>query len=242
MGVLAVLVVVLGVQAIRHVGGEEVPSGGGVGLPSPTGDAPAVLFVGDNYTAAGAGITNTYARQTAKTMGWVYLLDAQAGTGFVAAGQQRSSANGPYFSRLDRVKSVFRPDYVIVTGGRNDAGENSTRVVQAATSYLHAVRKAFPDARMIIVAPFWVDSRPPSTLLALRNAERGLAPALHAAFIDPLSQGWITNQNQSQYIGGDRVDPTVEGHAYLARLLTAEVKRIAWPTARSTSATRSTNS
>jgi hypothetical protein len=87
---------------------------------------------------------------------------------------------------------------------------------------------------LVIVAPFWVDSQPPSTLLALRDAERSLAPSLHAAFIDPLSQGWITNSSQSQYIAGNRVDPTVDGHNYLARQLTTRLKQIKWPPSRNT--------
>jgi hypothetical protein len=238
LGFLAVAVVVFGIQAVRNVGAADTSQDTGIGLPSPTGTAPAVLFIGDNYTAAGAGITNTFARQSAKAMGWAYLSDAQAGTGFLAAGQQESSDNGPYFSRLDRDKGVFRPDFVVVSGGRNDAAESSARLTQAGTSYLRSVREAFPDARMVIVSPFWVDSRPPSSLTALRDAEQRLAPSLQAAFIDPLGESWITNQNQSQYIGGNRVNPTVEGHAYLARLLTAKLKAITWP-AKSASATRS---
>lgn len=241
LGLLAVLLVVLGVQAVWGIGADSVPEGTGSGVPSPTSTAPAALFIGDNYTAAGAGITNTFARQTAKAMGWVYLSDAQHGTGFLAAGQQISSDNSPYFGRLDRLKGVFRPDYVIVSGGRNDSVENSSRLVRAATSYLRSVREAFPEARMVIIAPFWVDSDPPSSLTALRDAEQRLAPSLHAAFIDPLGGRWITNQNQPLYIGGDRVDPTVEGHAYLARLVITQLKKVHWPAAPRASAARSTS-
>jgi lysophospholipase L1-like esterase len=228
---LIVGAVVLAVQAIR-VGADDARAGTQSTAPAVAAGPPSALFIGDDYTAAGAGIKNTCSRLTAKAMGWVYLVDAQAGTGFVADGQQRSSAYGPYFSRLDRDKAVFRPDYVVVTGGRNDADESASRVVAAATDYLRAVRRAFPGSRLVIVAPFWVDSGPPSTLLALRDAERALAPSLHAAFVDPLGGAWITNGTQSRYIAGDRVDPTVEGHVYLARQLTARLKAVSWPAAR----------
>jgi lysophospholipase L1-like esterase len=234
LALLLVLAVVLAVQALQVGTGEAQEADATDDPPNQLGTASTALFIGDDYATAGGGITNTYARITAKSMGWVLLMDAQAGTGFVANGQQQSSGNGPYFSRLNRDKAVFRPDYVVVTGGRNDGTESSGRVVRAATSYLRSVRQAFPDARLVIVAPFWVDSQPPSTLLALRDAERGLAPSLHAAFIDPLSQGWITNNSQSQYIAGNRVDPTVDGHNYLARQLTARLKQIKWPPSRST--------
>lgn len=225
---LVVGAVVLAVQAVR-VGTDDARAGAGSTPSAGPAGAPTALFIGDDYTAAGAGIKDTFARLTARSMGWVYLVDAQGGTGFVANGQQRSSAHGPYFSRLDRDKAVFRPDYVIVSGGRNDGAESPARVVAAATEYLRSVRKAFPDARLVIVAPFWVDSRPPSTLLALRDAERALAGSLHAAFIDPLNGRWVTNDTQARYIAGNRVDPTPEGHAYLSRQLTAQLKAIKWP-------------
>jgi hypothetical protein len=232
LGAIAVTVVLLAVTAVQHSGSSAVRnSDSAAGVVAEPARTPAALFVGDDYAAGGGGVVETFARITSRRMHWVYLRDAQPGTGFVADGQQWSSSNGPYLSRLARDRSQFRPDYVIVTGGRNDAEQRTAAVRNAATGYLPALHRAFPKARLIIVAPFWVDSDPPSTLLALRDTERGVARKLGATFVDPLAARWITNDNQATYIRADRVLPNPDGHQYLAQRLSGALQSVIKPPA-----------
>jgi lysophospholipase L1-like esterase len=42
--------------------------------------------------------------------------------------------------------------------------------------------------------------------------------------VDPLAEGWFTGSD-SGLIGADRVHPTDDGHAYLARLIAPDIER-----------------
>lgn len=182
-----------------------------------------VLIVGDSY-AAGTGATDLYggfAELTAVRMGWFANLDAQGDTGFVADGHTADPAHSPYPSRLATDRR-YLADYVIITGGRNDAA--NPNAPEAASSYLKDVRLTFAKAKLVVVAPFWSNSNPPPGLLAIRDSEQRTATQLGAVFIDPLAGRWITDEDAAQLIGPDHTHPTPAGHRYLAERLVAALR------------------
>jgi lysophospholipase L1-like esterase len=190
---------------------------------------PAALWVGDSYAAGGgADVANqAFPETVSHDMGWICNLDAEPGTGFVNDGHGGKYADPsyqPYLGRLATDGQKFKVDLLIVTGGRNDFDWSTNDAAAAARSYLLAAHAQFPKARLVIVAPFWMDSHPVPQIFAERDAEKALAASLHAVFIDPLAEQWMTDQTKAQYLSSDGVHPNQAGHDYLARRLTADLR------------------
>lgn len=173
---------------------------------------PTALFVGDSYISS---TPDNFACQTARRLGWSCVVDAIGGTGYAGA--------RAYPGRLADDVARYRPDWVVVTGGRNDSQDEDAPA--AADRYLTDVRDAFPDAGLVVVGPFWDDSRPPASVLRLRDQLRTTAGRLGARFVDPLEDRWITEENAGRYIGADGVHPNAAGHRYLAERLAAALDR-----------------
>jgi lysophospholipase L1-like esterase len=196
--------------------------------PTPTAAAQVTaLVVGDSYLAGAIGVTQqrTFGPLTCTALGWLCQYDAQGGTGYAADGHDNDSAFRPYGIRLatDQANDAT-PDVVVITGGRNDAAEADGAT--SAKAYLAAVRKAYPTAALVVVAPFWDDSKPPPALLALRDVLKVQASRNRAAFIDPLGAEWITDANAPTYIGSDGTHPTAAGHAFLAQKLSSALREV----------------
>lgn len=179
---------------------------------------PAVLFVGDSYTAGGGtvGAPFTFADLTCDRLGWSCYKDAQGGTGYTADGKVNDPAYTPYAGRLKRTRATVRPDLVIVSGGRNDVGASGEAA--AVARYLSAARAAFPSARIIVLSPFWNDDRPPQVLRDVHTATRDGAARVAATWID--TTGWL----DPSMMGPDDVHPTAAGHEQLARRLIIAVR------------------
>lgn len=179
------------------------------------------LFIGDSYTAGGGevGAPYTFADLTCNEMGWVCAKDAQGGSGFIADGRVNDPSFTPYIGRLARTAGNYRPEVVIVSGGRNDAGGGGER--QAAERYFTALRDAYPDAKVVALSPFWNDSHPPGPVVDVREAIRGAATRHGAVWVD--TTGWLT----PRLMGKDGVHPTLAGHRRLADRLLAFMRRLA---------------
>lgn len=167
------------------------------------------LFVGDSYTAGAADVprSDAFASLTCDSMSWLCLFDAQGGTGYAAEGHENLPTNTAFGQRLSRSKAEFRPDIVIVSGGRNDRGD--PRAAAAASVYLRSVRQAFPGARLVVLSPFWVHSNPPAWMRTLRISVKSAATSAGAVWVD--TDGWLRPAD----ISGDGVHPTAAGHGAL---------------------------
>jgi lysophospholipase L1-like esterase len=181
---------------------------------STTPAQQVALFVGDSYTHGAADVNSdhTYAPLTCTRMGWACRMDAVGGTGFV----QGKADHRDYASRLPTTRRKYHPDYVFVTGGRNDLFRpeiSQAEITTAVRDYLRQVRAAFPSARLVVLAPFWIDASPPESVQWLTSTEQAAASAVGATWIP--TDGWLDRS----LLEPDNVHPTAAGHDQLSRRL-----------------------
>ena len=186
----------------------------------------ASLWVGDSFTA-GAGAVRPRQGEaclTAKMMGWLCTLDAQAGTGFLNEGKAGDPSFVPIEGRLRHTKEQFVADVIVVDGGRNDLTAPAGALELAMSSYFTALRTAWPDAEVVIIAPYFMrgEGVPVVGLTAFMAAE---AARIDASFIDPIGEGWVSEKTATM-TADDRLHPSPEGHAYLAKHLAARLREL----------------
>jgi lysophospholipase L1-like esterase len=189
------------------------------GALASTDRAPTALFVGDSYTAGTLGITayQTFPQLTCNTLGLTCNLDGEGSTGYQADGHKISDAFRPYADRLAHDVKNYEADLVIVSGGRNDIGEPGSEY-KAAHTYFLAVQRAYPQARLVVVEPFWTSKAPPLTVRRLRADVRRAAHAVGAVYLP--TNGWLTKGS----VASDGVHPNREGHRQLAARLTTSLR------------------
>jgi lysophospholipase L1-like esterase len=102
----------------------------------------------------------------------------------------------------------------IVFGSRNDYFAPPDAVYAAATRTFTTTRAAAPNTRLLVIGPAWINAAVPVQLPRVRDAVQRAAADTQATFVDPLTEGWFVGL--PQLIGADIVNPTDEGHVYLA--------------------------
>ena len=129
----------------------------------PEGDGPVVAFYGDSYTL-GTGASDASHRWStivSEERGWREFNPSVNGLGFV---NNRTSFEG---GDLPGLVIDAEPDIVFVTMGLNDnfsydARADEIHAADRATTST-ASRRRLPDARLVVVEPFWyTDERPAS--------------------------------------------------------------------------------
>ena len=193
---------------------------------------PVALFIGDSYTAGsgGAGPQRSFACLTARTMGWICRNDGEPGTGYTNRGKVHGDGNDTYARRALRpatpaaAGTASRVDVVVVTGGRNDSGSSVPVRVAAAGLTLDRLRVTYPDARIVVVGPFWVDDAVPPSLLGFNEGLRAEARARNLTFLDPIGERWLTTAGRARWVAADDVHPSVAGHQRLAAMLVTSLE------------------
>lgn len=177
------------------------------------------LFIGDDYAAGTEGLlsADTFAGLACARLGWVCNVDAESGTGYVSNGHDVKVTHSPYLDRLAHTSKTFAADVVVVSGGRNDGA--SPRSATAIGAYFRAVRRAYPEAEVIALSPFWEDARVPSWLARQRVRVQTAARAGRTCFID--TTGWL----RPALITEGTLQPTADGQSVIADRLVAELKR-----------------
>jgi lysophospholipase L1-like esterase len=220
---LAVIVVVLATLAMRR---PAIPAGAAI-QPAGQHVDPSALFLGDSYTAGtgATGVTTGEACLTANALGWVCNLDAQGGTGFVT-GAPSSAGFGALPTRLTATHSAKLADIIIIDAGRNDGDQDPAKVQTAIRNYLHAVRQAWPLAKLVVVEPYYMGQAAsplsPATLAVLRAQTKRAGGVL----VDPIGEGWIKRSLTAKMTIKDGIHPTPAGHRYIARHLVADLRRL----------------
>jgi lysophospholipase L1-like esterase len=175
------------------------------------GSGMAVL--GDSYSSGwqGSGTGRRgWPSLVAAEFGWHVTNLAVPGTGYLNPGW-----TGQPIGALVDAAIRQRPEVVIIAAGHNDSRWTAGATGAAADRAIDRLRRGLPDAGIVIVAPIWSDSDPPSRCLALRDHLRATAERIGATFIDPLGAGWFTGRAH-RFIGRDGIHPTDAGHVYLA--------------------------
>ena len=190
---------------------------------SPTGsdavtdpDAPVVAFYGDSYTL-GTGLADLSGRWSTvicEDRGWREFNPSVNGLGFV---NNRSTQNLP-----EQIVAED-PDIVFVTMGLNDnfsydrVGTGIRDQIAADFEYLTT---ELPDARFIVVEPFWYTDERPESVEIIIDWVHDAAEREGADWI-PGASHWI--EGHPEWMAGDGLHPNEDGYAEMTRRMDAEL-------------------
>jgi lysophospholipase L1-like esterase len=186
------------------------------------GTGPVVAFYGDSYTL-GTGATDASRRWSSivsATRGWTEVNPSVNGLGFVR--------NRSVFGAGDVVDAVIGagPDLVIVTLGLNDnfAFEAAgTRIAEQIVDDLSRLRTALPEARMVVVEPFWYTDERPRSVEAIIGWVREAAAGIGADHIAGASRFL---EGRPEWIGQDGLHPNDDGYAEIAARMDSALRAI----------------
>jgi len=213
---------VVGVIVLMMVAGCGVPQA----TPSPEGsaavgpDSPVVAFYGDSYTLGTglADLSHRWSTVICERRGWVEFNPSVNGLGFV--NNRRSDVDLPGLI-IDQ-----HPDIVFVTMGLNDnfsyerAGTGIRDQIDADFERLSG---ALPEARFIVVEPFWYTDERPESVEIIIGWVHDAADKIGADWI-PDASHWI--EGHPEWMASDGLHPNDDGYAEMARRMETELARL----------------
>ncbi|MFM9877895.1 MAG: SGNH/GDSL hydrolase family protein [Rhodoglobus sp.] len=181
-----------------------------------------VAFYGDSYTlGTGASVPSVrWSSVICAGRGWSEFNPSVNGLGFI---NNRST-----FGEGDLPSLVIAddPDIVFITMGLNDNfsfGRAADRIRGQITADFERLKTALPDARFIVVEPFWyTDSRPPSVEVII-GWVRAAAASIEADYI-PGASRWI--EGHPEWMASDGVHPNDVGYAEMAVRMDEELTKL----------------
>ena len=214
----AVLVVVMlgGIVALVTKSYAVPATGDNAGTASTsnaTGTGELVSFYGDSYTlgTGASSPTKRWSTIVSKERNWNEFNPSANGLGFV---NNRSD-----FGEGDEPSEIIasKPDIVFITMGLNDnfsydfaANEIKSQITDDFTR----LKKALPDARFIVVEPFWYTDERPASLEVISNWVKDAASGIGADYI-PGASRWI--QGHPEWMADDGLHPNDDGYAAMAK-------------------------
>ena len=216
--VVALIVAVIGVIAVvdgsnRHSARVPVPS---------AGSGPLVAFYGDSYTL-GTGSTDDERRwstQICRDRGWREFNPSVNGLGFVNNRDRFGAGDLP-----DLIITA-QPDIVFVTMGLNDnfSYDVAAQDIKAQiTDDLSRLSAALPDARFIVVEPFWYTDERPRSVEVIISWVESAAAAIGAVYIAGSSR-WI--EGHPEWMAADGLHPNDDGYLEMARRMDLELEAL----------------
>jgi acyl-CoA thioesterase-1 len=185
-------------------------------LRRPT--APLVMIIGDSFTVGSGPVQgwDSYAAQTARTLGWQLVTAGASGTGFVNPGPVGRTFEMSFDKELS-----WRPppSLLIISGGHNDRQVSPGTVHQAVGRLLELARRRWPQTKIVVIGPIWM-AKTPAWGYQVRDAIAVAAEEARTPFLDPLSRSW-----GSGTILPDGVHPTYEGHTKIAQWLVGALRK-----------------
>lgn len=179
-----------------------------------------VLFVGDSYSA-GAGASTEATRWTSrasKTLEWNETNVALGGTGYLTTSSRAGCGLDfcPAYPQRINETAANDPDYVIISGGRNDTvGPSEFR--PAVETTVDTARAKYPEATLILTSPIWDADPAPNGLNQRRDVVATVATERGIRYIDlgePLADKY-------DLITDDGIHPNDQGHAAIANAFLA---------------------
>jgi len=221
-GARRALLTTLAAIATTALVGCAVPGTAGSPASPADGDGPLVAFYGDSYTL-GTGASDPSKRWSsiiAADRGWREFNPSVNGLGYVR--------NRPFVGDGDLPSLIIeqQPDIVVVTMGLNDnfdydrVGEGIRDAMIADVDRLVA---GLPDARFIVVEPFWYTDERPDSVEVIGGWQREQAERIGAEYIAGASR-WI--EGQPDWMAIDGLHPNDEGYAAMAERMDAELERL----------------
>jgi lysophospholipase L1-like esterase len=185
-------------------------------------DATRVAFYGDSYTL-GTGASDESKRWStiiSQQRGWSEFNPSVNGLGFI---NNRSA-----FGEGDEPSLVIAddPDILFITMGLNDnfSYDRASEQIRAQiTDDVTRLNTELPDARIIVVEPFWyTDERPESVEIIIGWVEAAAAD-IDAEYIAGASH-WI--EGHPEWMAADGLHPNDEGYAEMAKRMNAELDKL----------------
>ena len=179
-----------------------------------------VSFYGDSYTL-GTGATGVEKRWSTIVSGardWKEFNPSVNGLGFV-----RNRTTG--YDLPDQV-IASEPDIVFITMGLNDnfAFDYAPDEIKAAISAdFTKLKDALPDARFIVVEPFWYTDSRPVSVETIIGWVKDAAAVIDADYIAGASH-WI--EGHPEWMAEDGLHPNDDGYAEMARRMNEELGRL----------------
>jgi lysophospholipase L1-like esterase len=191
--------------------------------PAPAaGDpnAPVVAFYGDSYTL-GTGASDTARRWSTiicTDRGWNEFNPSVNGLGFV--NNRRPDVD------LPSLVIAEDPDIVFVTMGLNDNfsyGAAADEIRAAIDADLSRLKAELPDARFIVVEPFWYTDERPESVEVIIGWVHAAGDAIGADWI-PDASHWI--EGHPEWMASDGLHPNDDGYAEMARRMDAALTEL----------------
>ncbi len=185
-------------------------------------DAPLIAFYGDSCTL-GTGATSPSVRwstRIAENRGWREFNPSVDGLGFIN--------NRTLFGDGDLLSMIIaqQPDLVMVTMGLNDnfAFAFAADAIEAQISTdLRRLRDGVPDARIIVVEPFWYTAQRPESVGIIIDWVRLAAAEIGADYIEGAST-WIAGRDGE--MAADGLHPNDEGYALMTRRMDEALREL----------------
>ena len=190
--------------------------------PAGDEDAPRVAFYGDSYTL-GTGASDPSLRWSSiicAERGWQEFNPSVNGLGFV--NNRATDGEGD----LPALVIANDPSIVFITMGlidnfSYDRAANQIRL--RITEDFTRLATALPDARFIVVEPFWYTDRRPESVEVIIGWVRDAAAAIGADYI-PGASHWI--EGHPEWMASDGLHPNDAGYAAMATRMDAELTKL----------------
>jgi lysophospholipase L1-like esterase len=180
----------------------------GCAAPGPS-DGASVAFYGDSYTL-GTGASSEQHRWStivSKTRNWEEINPSVNGLGFFA------NRGG-----LDLPGAIIAtdPDIVFITMGLNDNflyDTDADAIHAQLDTDIDRLASELPDARLIVVEPFWYTDYRPDSVEVIIGWVKDAATRVDADYI-PGASRWI--EGHPEWMAADLLHPNDAGYAAMA--------------------------
>lgn len=187
---------------------------------------PAVLFISDSYSAGSGLDENFYGCTAALRMGWLCNVSGEPGTGYISGGTANRFDLGhnlgmttSFGERISSLARRYTPNVVILDGGRYDLFAPFDAIFDAMSSVIKTVRQTWPDARLAMIRPRFLD-RPDDNLGFdddFMARLQGVPGAEGMAVLDPISR-FVGTDTSTMVPDGQR-NPNQQGEIALSSSL-----------------------
>lgn len=202
------------------------PSTAQVDRPQPpTTTRPSALIIGDSYTWGSGMAELSYGCMAAAKLGWLCHLSGGPGTGYLRGGPsnrfvlEHIGPSTSFDERLPGLAAKYKPNVVILDGGRSDVVAPRDSVFDAMSWTIAGVRRNWPAAKVVFIRPRLL-ARPNDDLgfddefIARLLAEPG---AQDVEVLDPINR--FTDTDTSGMLEHDGIHPNRAGVLALSSAL-----------------------
>jgi len=184
-------------------------------------DAPVVAFYGDSYTrgTGASDLSLRWSTRISRDRGWREVNPSVDGLGFV---------NNRDVLGADLPGEIIEadPDIVLVTMGLNDAFSYERvgdGIRDRIEEDLERLSTELPDARLIVVEPFWYTTDRPASIEAIIGWVKAAADEVGADYI-PGASRWIQGREGEMALDG--LHPNDAGYDLIAQKMDAALSEL----------------